>query len=577
MWKETRLGVIGSVDSGKCFGINTPILMKNETVKMIQDIKIGDVVMGDDGKTGKKVRMLVRGRTSMYNVYQKNGLNYRVNKHHILSLKIKKDKFKDITEFLRKMDQYVESGGKLDINVSVYYNLPGYIKKNLLGYKAVNNTSSKYTTDIVVLKDKFDDYYGFSLYNTVSNRRFLLADRTVVHNSTLTGVVINNLLDDGRGSVRSLVMKHPHEKQSGRTSCIVQNYMRDGENKNVQILVDLAGHEKYLKTTISGISKCYVDYACIVVAANMGVLKMTREHLGIVLGMNIPFFIVLTKLDISPKNVTERTIKDLQALFVRFGKNKKLNVNKNVILIDKSNDLDISTKYNLEYNNLVPIFPVSSVSGDGITRVREFITNLESRNTFNASVESPVNYVIESVYSIHGIGLVVSGFLESGVIKVGDQLSLGPYYGKFYKIVIKSIHNNFREVIPELMGGNSGCINFKYINPKETLKRNSIRNGVKILSNPTLINEFTCKIKLLHHHTTIKTGYQPVIHIGNISQTCIILEMDKDTLRLYEDSIVKFRFRYHPEYIENGMKVLFREGKTKGAGEIIEICNYLKN
>jgi len=53
--------------------------------------------------------------------------------------------------------------------------------------------------------------------------------------------------------------------------------------------------------------------------------------------------------------------------------------------------------------------------------------------------------------------------------------------------------------------------------------------------------------------------------------------MDKDTLRLYEDSIVKFRFRYHPEYIENGMKVLFREGKTKGAGEIIEICNYLKN
>ena len=55
----------------------------------------------------------------------------------------------------------------------------------------------------------------------------------------------------------------------------------------------------------------------------MGVLKMTREHLGIVLGMNIPFFIVLTfKLDISPKNVTERTIKDLKELFVRFSKIK---------------------------------------------------------------------------------------------------------------------------------------------------------------------------------------------------------------------------------------------------------------
>ena len=55
---------------------------------------------------------------------------------------------------------------------------------------------------------------------------------------------------------------------------------------------------------------------------------MTGEHLGIVLGMNIPFFIVLTELDISPKNVTERTIKDLKELFVRFSKNKKLKVNK---------------------------------------------------------------------------------------------------------------------------------------------------------------------------------------------------------------------------------------------------------
>ena len=55
---------------------------------------------------------------------------------------------------------------------------------------------------------------------------------------------------------------------------------------------------------------------------------------------------------------------------------------------------------------------------------------------------------------------------ESGVINIGDQLQLGPYYGKFYKIVIKSIHNNFRESINELYGGNSGCINFKFINPR---------------------------------------------------------------------------------------------------------------
>tara|TARA_Y100000389_G_scaffold124589_1_gene121973 strand:- start:2704 stop:3621 length:918 start_codon:yes stop_codon:yes gene_type:complete len=302
---------------------------------------------------------------------------------------------------------------------------------------------------------------------------------------------------------------------------------------------------------------------------------MTREHLGIVLGMNIPFFIVLTKLDISPKNVTERTIKDLETLFIRFSKNKKLKIDKKILLVDEKTD--VTPCFTKDYNNIVPIFPVSSVNGVGIKKVRKFVMNLQPLTDFSRFKDDNVNYIIESVYSIHGIGLVVSGFLQSGTISVGDNLFLGPHYGKYCKITVKSIHNNFRETINVLNSGNSGCINFKYINSKETLKRNSIRNGVKILSNPILVSEFTCKIKLLHHHTTIKTGYQPVIHIGNISQTCIITEMDKETLRLYEDSVVKFKFRYYPEYVEKGMKVLFREGKTKGAGEITEILTYLKN
>ena len=89
---------------------------------------------------------------------------------------------------------------------------------------------------------------------------------------------------------------------------------------------------------------------------NMGVLKMTREHLGIVLGMNIPFFIVLTKLDISPKNVTEQTLKDLKNLFLKFAKNKKLRVNKSITLCDKSSNINSSFRrcnncFSLFYSN----------------------------------------------------------------------------------------------------------------------------------------------------------------------------------------------------------------------------------
>ena len=66
-------------------------------------------------------------------------------------------------------------------------------------------------------------------------------------------------------------------------------------------------------------------------------------------------------------------------------------------------------------------------------------------------------------------------------------------------------------------------------------------------------------------------------YAGALHQAKVLLEMDKETLRLYEDSIVKFRFRYNPEYIKKGMQVLFREGKTKGTGEITEVFQYLKN
>ena len=70
----------------------------------------------------------------------------------------------------------------------------------------------------------------------------------------------------------------------------------------------------------------------------------------------------------------------------------------------------------------------------------------------------------------------------------------------------------------------------------------------------------------------IKGGYQPVLHCDNISQTAVI-KMDREILRLHEEAIIEFEFRYHAEYIETGSKLLFREGKTKGVGEVIEILD----
>ena len=74
---------------------------------------------------------------------------------------------------------------------------------------------------------------------------------------------------------------------------------------------DLCGHEKYLKTTIFGLVGQCPDYTMIIVNANAGFQRMSREHLGIALALRIPFFIVVTKIDVAPQNVFEENRVDI--------------------------------------------------------------------------------------------------------------------------------------------------------------------------------------------------------------------------------------------------------------------------
>ena len=76
--------------------------------------------------------------------------------------------------------------------------------------------------------------------------------------------------------------------------------------------MDLCGHEKYLKTTMFGLTGLLPDYAMIIIGLNMGISRMTREQLGIVFYLKIPFFVVLTKIDLCPDNIYKQTINDLK-------------------------------------------------------------------------------------------------------------------------------------------------------------------------------------------------------------------------------------------------------------------------
>ena len=61
----------------------------------------------------------------------------------------------------------------------------------------------------------------------------------------------------------------------------------------IYAFIDLAGHAKYLKTTVSGLSGCFIDYAMVTIGGDRGIVGMTKEHMRIAIALNIPLFIVL--------------------------------------------------------------------------------------------------------------------------------------------------------------------------------------------------------------------------------------------------------------------------------------------
>lgn len=83
--------------------------------------------------------------------------------------------------------------------------------------------------------------------------------------------------------------------------------------------------------------------------------------------------------------------------------------------------------------------------------------------------------------------------------------------------------------------------------------------------------EFEAEVMILHHATTIKEKYQSVIHCGVIRQTAQVISMSKDLLRTGDKGVIRFRFIKSPEYLHLGTSILFREGRTRGLGQISNI------
>jgi len=129
-------------------------------------------------------------------------------------------------------------------------------------------------------------------------------------------------------------------------------------------MFDLAGHEKYLKTTVSGMTGQLPDYSMLLVGANMGVTRMTKEHLGLSLALKVPVVVVVTKIDMCPQNVLQETLADIQRIL------KMRGVRKMALIIKNEDDFMTAVK-SINNDRIVPIFLVSNVTGQNLDMVRK--------------------------------------------------------------------------------------------------------------------------------------------------------------------------------------------------------------
>ena len=200
----TAIAINGPMGTGKCHALDTPILMYDGSIKMVQDIVVGDKVMGDDSKC-RNVISLGRGEDDMYDIVHLNGEKYGVNSEHIMCLKqsgmnniktvktnsggirykviyLDKNDYKqhskrfceleDATRYLNDMKlehDYIE------IPVKTLLKLPKYISVNLKGYKrGVEFSSKKVPFDPYIIGAWLGD--GTSTKSEITNQ-----DATILH------------------------------------------------------------------------------------------------------------------------------------------------------------------------------------------------------------------------------------------------------------------------------------------------------------------------------------------------------------------------------------------------------------
>ncbi|WP_418920845.1 elongation factor Tu [Anaerotignum faecicola] len=370
--------------------------------------------------------------------------------------------------------------------------------------------------------------------------------------TTLTAAITKTLHERykiGEAVAFENIDKAPEERERGIT---ISTAHVEYETPNRHYAhVDCPGHADYVKNMITGAAQ--MDGAILVVAATDGPMAQTREHILLSRQVGVPYIVVfMNKCDM----VEDEELLDLVEMEIR----------------------ELLNEYEFPGDD-IPIIRGSAFQalqdpngpwGDKILELFEAIENYIP--TPERATDKPFLMPVEDVFSITGRGTVATGRVESGVVKVQDEVEIVGLTDEIRKVVVTGVEM-FRKLLDQAEAGDNIGVLLRGV------QRNEIERG-QVLAKPGSITphtKFKAQVYVLTkeeggRHTPFFNNYRPQFYFRTTDVTGVINLPEGTEMCMPGDNVEMTIELITPVAMAQGLRFAIREGgRTVGAGSVVEI------
>jgi elongation factor Tu len=370
--------------------------------------------------------------------------------------------------------------------------------------------------------------------------------------TTLTAAITKILASKGTATFTSFDMidKAPEERERGIT--IATAHVEYSTDKRHYAHVDCPGHADYVKNMITGAAQ--MDGAILVVSAADGPMPQTREHILLARQVGVPYIVVaLNKVDM----VDDPELLDLVELEVR----------------------ELLSSYDFPGDD-IPVVRVSALkaleSGDANSewgqKIVELMTAVDDYIPMpERAIDKPFLMPVEDIFSISGRGTVVTGRIERGIVKVGEEIEIVGIRPTIKKVVTGV--EMFRKLLDQGQAGDNVGLLLRGV------ERKDVERG-QVCSKPNSITphtKFKAEVYILTkeeggRHTPFFNGYRPQFYFRTTDITGVASLAEGAEMVMPGDNTSLTIQLIHPIAMEKGLRFAIREGgRTVGAGTVTDV------